>query len=137
MAAEHFAQHVDVAGLTHGEEGVRAALVLKVDVRSRVHESPDDRRRARIRRCGDRRPAALATVVGRGAAPEQIVHRLQVTTVRRARELAVGGTIVAAAAAAQRERGEHKEQPASYSTVTVFARLRGWSTLWPRKRAIR
>ena len=137
IAAEHLAQHVDVAGLADGEERVRAGLVLEVDVRSRVHERTDDRGRARIRRCGDRRPVALAAVVGRGAAPEQVVHRLQVTTARCARELAVGGTIVSASAAAQRERGEHKKQPAPYSTVTVLARLRGWSTLWPRRRAIR
>ena len=80
---------------------------------------------------------ALAAVVGRGAAPEQIVHSLEVAPAGRAGELAVGGTIVSASAAAQDERGQHGKQPARYSTVTVFARLRGWSTFRPRRRAIR
>ncbi len=136
LGAEHLAQHVDVAGLADGEERVRARLVLEVDVRSRVHQRADYRGRARIRRRGDRRPAGLATVVGRGAAPEQVVHRLEVALGGRTGELAVRGAIVASAAA-QRERGEHRKQPAPYSTVTVLARLRGWSTLWPRRRAIR
>ena len=137
VGAEHLLQHVDVAGLADGQERVRAGLVLEIDVRARVDERADDRGRACVGRCGDRRPVALAAVVGRGTAPEQIVHRLQVAPARCAGELALGGTIVAASAAAQRERGEHRKQPAPYSTVTVLARLRGWSTLWPRRRAIR
>jgi hypothetical protein len=50
-----------------------------------------------------------------------------------------------AAAAHDRPRGGRAEPPrceppppgARYSTVTVLARLRGWSTLSPRRRAMR
>ena len=137
LGAEDLAQHLHIAGLADGEECVRAGLVLEVDVGSRVHERADDRGRAGVRRCGDRRPVAFAAIVGRRSVVEQPKHLVQVASPGRARELARRRSIAFSRAAAEDESDERQQQPGSYSTVTVFARLRGWSTLRPRRRAIR
>ena len=77
-----------------------------------------------------------ASVESRGADRGAVGRRRRVPEAHTRRRLGSGGQ--------QRRDGERDgdgeaAQPAlrAYSTVTVFARLRGWSTFSPRRRAIR
>ena len=137
VCTEHLSQDVHVSGLARREKRVCAGVVLQVDVRPCVDEGTNDVRRAHVRGRRHRGTSALAPIVGCGAAFEQPLHLLQIPAARRTEELTGGRGVVVAPTSAKGESDQQRQQSSSYSTVTVFARFRGWSTLRPRSRAIR
>ncbi len=70
----------------------------------------------------------------------ELVHdeaRLRVGTMRNESEPVAVGLEALGDRAADAARRAGDERDRNYSTVTVFARLRGWSTFRPLSRAIR
>ena len=134
--AQHLSQHVDVAGLAGREQRVRARVVLEIDVGARGHEHAHRLRRAGVRGRGDRGAAGLVAAVDVGPCLQEPRDLRGVAALGRPNELHVRHVAIRAVARSEQSDAGEAREP-GYSTVTVLARLRGWSTLRPRRRAIR
>ena len=116
-------------------EALRLAVELRPDavvVGTATGDMPSTsllRRLAADERLTGVRRVALAGEREEDPSPEELITAGAQLVLPAAAAGELGGRLWAAATAAER--------CVIYSTVTVFARLRGWSTLRPRRRAIR